>query len=149
MRHPALCFSFGTAVGFAMTNESGEVTRPRAHVNWEIGSVRMATRASQREIWWALGSEGLAELQHNMGEANGTTHYGYRLATLIRDFTILFQPRVVVLAGGIIDRHRDVLMPVLHAELSRNLPEEVEKPHIVPSPFGANSGLVGAAIAGS
>lgn len=145
--HPVLCFTFGTSVGFGMTTEDGTVSRPRRHSNWEIGDLRVPTRASKGEAWWALGSQGLEELQRNMGYQDGTAHFGYRIGGLIRDFTALFQPRTVVLAGGIIDHHHATIVPTINAEIDGHLPAHIERPNLVVSPFGDDSGLVGAAVA--
>jgi predicted NBD/HSP70 family sugar kinase len=147
-RHPMLCFSFGTSVGFGCTGDDGEVLRPRADSNWDIGAVRLATRASKREVWWALGSHGLEELQQSMGGREGATHFGWRVGSLVRDFAVIFQPRTVALCGGIIDVHGSAILDSVRREVqahwSRDLPAP---PLFLTSPFGPHSGLVGAAVA--
>ena len=147
--HPAICLSLGTSVGFGMTNDAGHVSRPRADLNWDIGAMRVRTRASSGDLWWALGSHGLAELQRDMGDAPGTHHYGIRLGGLIRDLSILFRPRTVILAGGIAARRADTLVAACESELRESRPDYMELPALVLSPFGETSGLVGAAVAAS
>lgn len=145
--HPLLCFSFGTSVGFAATDETGAVRRPRSDANWEIGYLRLNTRASNPELWWALGSSGLSELQDSMGNEEGVAHFGWRVGGLLHDFATLLRPRTVVLTGGIVEDHGGVILEGVESELRSSLPAEIERPNVVLSPFGRRSALVGAAVA--
>ncbi len=147
--HPVLCFSIGTSVSFGCTDDAGRVRRPRSGSNWDIGAIRLPTRASNPELWWALGSSGLRELQDDRGETEGAGHYGWRLGALLHDFSVIFQPRTVVLCGGVIDRYGPVIVQTAQEEFSGRWSGVLDPPTISISPFGSHSALVGAAVAAS
>lgn len=144
--HPMLCFAAGTSMAFGCTDDDGVIRRPRGDSNWDLGSLRIPTSASNPEVWWALGSRGLEELQASKGEQGGAEHFGWRLGALVHDFSVLFQPRPVVLTGGIVRRHRDVVVASVREELRARLPGHVEPPTILTSPYEDASALVGAAL---
>jgi len=145
--HPLLSFGIGTSVSFGRTSDQGEIERPLSMRNWDIGSMRVRSRCSHPEIWWACGSNGLAELESSMSPDQALQHFGARLGALVADFTILFQPRTVVLSGGIPDRHGNKLLDPANAELSKILPDHVQMPRLEKSLWGRNAGIVGGALA--
>ena len=99
--HPVLSFSNGTSVEFGRTSSTGTIESPTANRNWDIGSMSLRTRCSNPEIWWACGSNRLAELESSRPRGQEVRHFGARLGALITDFSILFQLTTVVLTGGI------------------------------------------------
>ena len=68
-----------------------------------------------------------------------------RLGGLLCDFSILFQPRSIVLAGGVISAHSVAITRAVEEELAESLPDNYERPAIIVSPFGQVSALIGAA----
>lgn len=137
----AISVSLGTAVGIGIMGAGGRVLRPLSGENWDLGELRLHTRASRKELWWALGSEGLAELQRNLGVADGTAQYGYRLGSALRELTVIFQPATIMLSGGIAFRlwsdMRSTIADELHA-----LPSHARSPRVLLSPH-REAALVG------
>lgn len=152
IKHPVLSLSIGTALGFSMTDEQGNLYRPRKNSNFDIGSIMIPTRASRKEVWWALGSEGLAELQKNMNGDDGVKHFGYRLGAYLANLTILLQPRTIILSGGIVENHWDKMSPAIIEEFNKNTSDflrdlrgYIDAPTILKSPHGDSAALVGIA----
>ncbi len=145
-KHPMLCLSIGTSVAFGCTDDNGNVRRPRSDSNWDIGALRLRTRASNPELWSALGSEGLSELEHEDPD-EAIERFGWRLGAALFEFAITFQPESIVLAGGIIDQHWHQMEEAIREEFVSSWPDYYTLPVIFASPFGAASGLVGAAAA--
>ncbi|MFT4189838.1 MAG: ROK family protein [Aeromicrobium sp.] len=143
--HGLVAISLGTSVGLGVLDAGGRPLRPCSGENWDVGDWRLDTRASEREVWWALGSQGLAEVERSMGEDAGRAQYGYRLGGWIATLGVVFRPRTVVLSGGIARAHWNRFAPALHEELAAQTPEAA-RPQVVASPF-EEAGLVGAAVA--
>jgi predicted NBD/HSP70 family sugar kinase len=145
-RHPLLSFSIGTSVGFGKTDSAGRIELPTSARNWDIGSMRIRTRCSNPEIWWACGSNGLAELETSFPKGQAVQHFGSRVGALITDFSVLFQPSAVVLSGGVPAKFGDELLGPAIAELRATMPPHTRTPVVELSPHGRNAGIVGAAI---
>lgn len=143
--HGAMGISLGTSVGIGLTDRQGGVMRPCSGRNWDLGEWRLATRATQSEAWWALGSHGLSELERSLGCQRGREQYGYRLGNFLGQVCAVFQPQTVVLSGGITREHWPEFAATMRAEFKQALPNWLEVPTILPSQF-AEPGLVGAGI---
>ncbi|HET8929896.1 MAG TPA: ROK family protein [Acidimicrobiales bacterium] len=154
--HPLICLTLGTALGFAMTDAAGAVRRPRPDADWEFGHVFLTppapgddeTDAARAKIFWALGSRGLGEAQDRHGDSAGAQQFAADLATFVYNLSMTFQPRTIVLAGGIAASIGDVLAPASTALLERRWPPAVrwKPPTVLVSPHGGTSGLLGAAV---
>lgn len=152
IKHPVISISIGTAFGFSMTNEDGRLVKPRNNSNFDIGSIKIPTRATKKELWWALGSEGLSELQKSRNGDEGTKHFGYRLGTYLASLTIIFQPRTIVLSGGVIENHWEKIKTPINREFQassndflKDLKGYIDEPRIIKSNHGANAALAGIA----
>lgn len=154
--HPLICLTLGTALGFAMTDATGSVRRPRPDADWEFGHVFLTppgpdvddNEAARGKVAWALGSRGLDEAQDRHGDAAGAEEFARDLATFVYNLSMMFQPRTVVIAGGIAASIGTVLVSTSTALLERRWPPAVrwKPPTVVVSPHGAASGLLGAAV---
>ena len=151
--HPMMNLCLGTSPGFAMSRgtgmerspRSGVILNPRVGRNFDIGAVRIPTSASNNEVWWALGAEGLKELQGAHGRAEGTKHFGSRLGSFLVSICSIFQPKTVVLSGGIVDAHWSYLERRVHEEFGHGRPDWLEQPEIVKSPYAKDAALWGMA----
>lgn len=141
----AVSISLGTSVGVGIIDADRHVVRPLTGENWELGHWPLHTQASNRSVWWALGSPGLAELETRRGDRAGKKHFGYRLGAFITQLTGVFQMRSVVLSGGLAQSCWPYMRPALLAELS-NLSSDFGRPEIILSPH-AEAALVGVAHA--
>lgn len=125
-----LCLSLGTSVGMGIISRAGKLEHTLSGENWDIGEIRLKTRASTPETWWALGSKGLTELVSSMGD-EGYSHYGARLGALIRELSIVFRPDTVALTGGIIHGNAAGIIKGLSDELRAGIPSYMEVPKVV------------------
>jgi hypothetical protein len=64
----------------------------------------MQTRSEPPNVWWALGSKGLAELTE-ADSARGFGDFGYRLDNFLAQLAIIFHPMTIALTGDIIHAH--------------------------------------------
>ena len=80
------------------------IVRTLADINFDIGELSLSSKASNSHVWWALGSNGLGELQTNLGLSDGVKHYGYRLGSFLLNICIIFRPKSVVISGGITEK---------------------------------------------
>lgn len=145
--HPMMCISLGTSLGFAITDESGQLVRLADGFNFDLGDMTIATRASNNRVWWALGSMGLQELQHNLGEAKGTQLFGSRLGAYLAMLCGVFRPKTIVLSGGISadcgHQFHETMMNEFRS-YTLGYPKNTVV-NIYLSPYGANAALVGIA----
>ncbi len=143
--HPQVCVSLGTAVGFAMSDTSGTIVRPADGYNFDLGQITLPTSATDKHVWWALGSRGLGELQQRMGDAEGAHHFGYRLGAFLATICGIFRPKVVVLSGGIVASWYSLVEDSVKTEFERSCPDWLDPPRLIASPYGELAGLQGAA----
>jgi predicted NBD/HSP70 family sugar kinase len=59
----AISLSLGTGVGFGILDWKGELLHMCRGHDWDVGSWQCDTRASNKTLYWALGSQGLMELE--------------------------------------------------------------------------------------
>lgn len=152
--HPMICVALGTAVGIAMTDDTGRIRRPRADTNWELGHLGVLAPLEDTAFdlassaAFALGVRGLEAACRADGDARGTDRFVARVVGFVRDLALTFQPRTVVLAGGVTARLRDRLVAEGDAALAATWPPALpwQAPRITASPHGSGSGLVGAAL---
>jgi glucokinase len=99
--------------------------------------------ASGREVTGAL----VTELAHDGDRAarDVLALVGMRLGVGIANFVNIFNPEVVVVGGGVIGAGDMLLEPARSVVAQRALPPLREAVRIVPSHFGAESGMLGAA----
>lgn len=143
--HPQVCLFLDTSIGFGLTDDAGRIVRPRRVSNFDVGELALVSRASDNKAWWAVGSGGLRELQDQQGRDAGTAHYGYRLGAFLCNLCSLFQPRTIVLSGGIPESHWDTFSGPLLEEFAAAGPRWLEWPRIERSPYGRHAALWGMA----
>ncbi len=142
-RHPQMCIALGTSLGFATTDKMGRLFRAGDCANFEVGQIPLVTRAKNKQVWWALGSEGLKELQQDQGEVDGAKQFGYRLGNFLATLVALYRPSTVYLSGGLADKWGQLFLPMVKNELEKNLPDWLIHPKLSLSPYGRQAGLVG------
>lgn len=106
----AINLSLGTAVGFGILDWCGNLLHTCQGHNWEVGHWQCDTRASHKEQYWALGSQGLKGLEEEYGSPNAYIYYGQRLCHFLgRDLVPIFHPKIIGISGGIAAAHfRDI-----------------------------------------
>ena len=144
-QHPQICISLGTSLGFATSDAYGGIIRPPDGMNFDLGAISIPSRATNRQVWWALGSRGLEELQENMGKENGTRHFRGRVGAFLAAMCSIFRPRTVVISGGIADANWNLLEEALLHEFRNATPDWLPLPNVARSPFGAAAALHGIA----
>lgn len=101
----AINVSIGSAVGFGVLDIHGNPIRPASGTNWDIGEFRINTRTDNQSIWWAIGANGLRELEEGLffgKQSEAYNHFGYRVAILLSQLAVIFRPNTIGLSGGII-----------------------------------------------
>lgn len=142
----AISLSLGTSLGMGVLDPEGRVIRPCSGENWDIGDVQLTgTSAADPSVWWALGSHGLADLEKKSGTSAAQSQFGYRLGSYIVQLCSVFQPRTVVLSGGIAHSAWQEMKAPISSELER-VPAHFPTPDVRLSPF-KESALVGVAFA--
>lgn len=112
----AIHLALGTSLAFGVLNEKGEAVRTCSGENWDLGDIRLQTRAAMPEVYYALGSAGLRELEEKLGKG-AYLQYGYRLGAFVTMLANIFRPRTVGFSGGIIVGHADEIRRGVEAEL--------------------------------
>ncbi len=142
----AIAVALGTGLGFGVIGSDRRIVRPCSGENWDLSDVSLKTRAPRSEVWYALGSDGLQELQDSRGSrSEGSRHFGYRLGTFLGQLTVIFQPRSIVLSGGIIREHWDEMASGVDDCMRACLRDDLQ-PKLIRSPF-AETALRGAQVA--
>ena len=141
--YPQMSISLGTSLGFALADNKGNIVRTLSDINFDIGAMTIPTKSSCNEVWWALGTEGLGDLQKKLGEIEGVKHYGFRLGSFIVNLCIIFRPKIVLISGGIAEKWWDTLQKSMFSDFNHSKPDWLESPNIFKSPFGVNAALVG------
>lgn len=142
-KQPQMSISIGTSVGFAISDENGKIIRPSDKINFDIGGLKIPANASNNYVWWALGSNGLEELQKKLGERKGAKHFGYRLGAFLVGVCSVFRPRTVVLSGGITEKWWSEFKETMQNEFIQSKPDWLRQPDIIKSPFASKAALVG------
>ena len=126
VRFGAIHLSLGTSVGFGVINEKKQIVHTLKGENWDIGDILLDTRAGQKDLWWALGSEGLTELENTL-DGNPYEHFGFRMGTLLKQLAVIFRPRTIGLSGGIITNHaEDIERGIRHEFIEPPFTEKTE-----------------------
>ena len=139
---PCACGSVGClealASGSALGREGARVARAAAD------SALGAALAAGREITGAL----VTELAHDGDRAarDVVALIGMRLGTGIAGLVNLLNPSVVVIGGGMVAAGDLLLEPAREVVRERALPPSRDVVQIVPSRFGDESGMLGAAL---
>ncbi len=144
-RCPMLNLALGTSLGFAMADQTGHIVRALDGLNFDLGGMPLPTSAAEKEVWWALGSSGLKELQEHRGDEAGAARFGYRLGAFMGTLCGLFRPKTMVLSGGITSRWWDNFHPTMEKEFHESKPDWCSTPTLLRSPFGRDAALVGIA----
>lgn len=124
--------------GPALAREGRELARERAD------SALGRALAAGREITGAL----VTELAHDGDPAaqEAVARIGRWLGVGIANVVNIFNPQVVVVGGGVIGAGELLLGPAREVVAARALPPMRDAVRIVPSTFGAESGMLGAAL---
>ena len=138
-----MSISLGTSLGFAIADQNGNIVRTLANINYDIGAMTIPTKSSNNQVWWALGSNGLGELQKNLGEIEGVKHYGFRLGSFLVNIYSIFRPKSVIISGGITEKYWNEFQASMFSEFNHSKPDWLEAPNIYKSPYGVNAALVG------
>lgn len=104
----AINLSLGTSVGFGLLDGSLNLLHANNGHNWEIGDWQCETKATHKDVYWALGSKGLKELedQHANGSPDAFILYGERLCHFLGEkLAPKFHPKIIGLSGGIVAAH--------------------------------------------
>lgn len=151
LEQAVLAVTVGSSVGVAVTDRHGRLfqTGPRCGV--DLGGMRLETSASNPAVWWALGTDGLAELERLLGPERARARYGHRLGSFLGTVAGIFQPNSIVISGGIVasDTNWEAIGPTTNESFRGSVPDWFRRldlrPHIVRSPYGRHTGLWGAA----
>lgn len=124
--------------GPALAREGRELARDRPD------SALGRALAAGREITGAL----VTELAHDGDDAaeHAVRRIGRWLGVGIANVVNIFNPSVVVVGGGVIGAGELLLAPAREVVAARALPPMRDAVRIVPSAFGAESGMLGAAL---
>lgn len=124
--------------GPALAREGRELARDRPD------SALGRALAAGREITGAL----VTELAHDGDDAaaQAVRRIGRWLGVGIANVVNIFNPEVVVVGGGVIGAGELLLGPAREVVAARALPPMRDAVRIVPSEFGAESGMLGAAL---
>ena len=102
----AINLSLGTAVGFGILDWKGELFHTYFGHDWDVGSWQCDTRARNKALYWALGSQGLQELEKKYRIPRAYISYGHRLCHFFgHDLVPVFHPKIIGLSGGIVAAH--------------------------------------------
>jgi len=143
--YTTMLLSLGTSVGFAMSDADGEIVRTLNGLNFDIGCLAIKTSASNAQVWHALGSQGLHDLEIKHGYQKGVEQYGYRLGALLVSLASVFRPECVVLSGGITENHWENFKTAMFSEFNNTKPDWLEFTEIRKAKYSKNSALVGMA----
>lgn len=118
--------------------------------------LRVAQATPESGLGRALASGGeitgglVTELAHDGDQAarDVLALVGQRLGVGIANFTNVFDPDVVVIGGAMVAAGDMLLEPARAVVAERALPPVAERVRIVPARFGAESGMLGAALLG-
>ena len=101
----AVNLALGTGAAFGALDSRSNLFHNWQGHNWEVGCWQCDTRADHKELYWALGSEGLKILEKTQGD-HAYISFGHRLAHFLgRDLVRIFHPRIIGLSGGIVAAH--------------------------------------------
>ncbi|MDP9987393.1 putative NBD/HSP70 family sugar kinase [Arthrobacter oryzae] len=121
----AVAVAIGTSLAIGVLDRQGALLHPASGENWDLGDLRLRTSATNDAAWWALGSEGVAELRARHEDI--PSRFGYRLGGFIVQLCTIFQPSTIGLSGG----HISALWP----HLKDSLFEEMQRiPAHLPCP---------------
>ena len=143
--HPQLCLSLGSGVGFGLTDNKGHIMRAASNRNFEISLLQTLTMCSNNQAWYTLGGQGFKELECSMGLKNAQKAFGLCLGQFIAEIVVVFQPRTIVLSGGISESQFEFFSESMRARFFEACPEEFSDVSIYKSPYGRLSALWGMA----
>lgn len=131
----AINVSIGSAVGFGVLDIHGNPIRTASGTNWDMGEFIITTRSDNQAIWWAIGTNGLKELEERVysgKQSAAYNHFGYRVAILLSQLAVIFRPNTIGLSGGIITRGWSAMEETVRNNFVR--PPELD-PQIIKSNF--------------
>lgn len=125
----AINLSLGTSVGCGILDWRGELLHTCQGHNWEVSSWRCETSEENKNLYSALGNEGLERLEEKHGSSDAYIFYGQRLCHFLgRDLVPLFRPRLIGLSGGIAVAHAEEIREGIRRECELKHLCEVGKP---------------------
>jgi predicted NBD/HSP70 family sugar kinase len=125
----AICLPLGTNVGMGVIDIGRHVVRPLTGGSWGVSMWRRDA-STRRAFWWELSAQYLLEQDRKSGERKATEQFGRRLASLLAQLAIVFQPGTVALAGGIAHGRWETMRPVVESEI-RTLLRGEGRPDII------------------
>ncbi|MGI6258495.1 MAG: ROK family protein [Anaerolineaceae bacterium] len=131
----AINVSIGSAIGFGVLDIHGKPIRSASGTNWDIGEFKITTRSDNQAIWWAVGTNGLRELEERVysgKQREAYNHFGYRVAILLSQLAVIFRPNTIGLSGGIISNGWSAMEETVRTNFIR--PPELN-PQIIKSNF--------------
>lgn len=136
----AINLSIGTSVALGVLDVHGEPIRSASGTNWDVGDFQIKTSASNSDVWWALGSYGLGELEQRYGDLRRAyEQFGYRLGSFLSQLAVIFRPNTIGLSGGIITKGWSVMERTINEEFKS--PVKLH-PQIIKSQF-EESAIIG------
>ncbi len=142
-QNPTMSISLGTSLGFAISNNNGEIMRSLNGINYDLGEMILPTRAENNKVWWALGSSGLQSLQKTYGNIEGTKHFGSRLGSFLITLCSIFRPTSIVFSGGITASCWEAFKVPMETEFNTQKPSWLNSVTFSKSPYSDNAALIG------
>jgi glucokinase len=129
----AIHFALGTGVAFGVIDKNGKIQRSLSDDNWEIGDFEIETSASNKAVWYALGSSGFNELRQRT-DIDGVERFGTRIGMFAVQMALLFRPKTIGLSGGIIREYRSRIESGFWWEYNRRIDkfaDLISKPTVI------------------
>ena len=112
----AINIAVGTAVGFGVIGENGQLLRSLSGDNFDVSHMFIRIEDRDSDVWWACGSHGYTDLVQKLGEEEGTKQFGCRLGVLASQLATIFRPRTVGFSGGFIAHNWKKVEPMIRNE---------------------------------
>lgn len=146
VEYGGIAVSLGNTLSFGAVDRHGALIRPCSEFGWNLGHWRVVDRETNTEAWWALGGNGLYDLERQYGD-RAAERFGQRVGGFLVDAILLFQPNTVLLGGGIVTSIESALHTPVN-EAMQTLPVSIDPPRVVYSPSRHTALFGAAALAG-
>jgi predicted NBD/HSP70 family sugar kinase len=145
---PLIQLVLGSGLGFSVLDHKCQFLRPQ-HGSLDIGQFRARSNLSNDAVWYALSSRGLRELEAKHPQESDTIYAGL-VSEFVVGTIVMFQPKTVVLSGGIVESRPEII-DMVAIECRKRLPvwytQSFEIPVLVRSENPRFAGLRGLAAA--
>jgi predicted NBD/HSP70 family sugar kinase len=130
----AISIALGSAIGFGVINDKGELLRTLSGNNWELGHCIIADSPLDdfdysSKAGYLFGTNGLSALKAKFSK-HAYENYAELLANFLLELTFVFQPKTIYFTGGIIKFEGDKFIPMVDDYLAKNC-KFVSKPKII------------------